>query len=366
MKGKTAFNAMEGIDPRYILEAAPDAVIRKGSKAPYLRILAVAATVAALIAVAVLGAGIMKQSGENPPVVPPVEDSQDAQTPAEGEGETAAPADGSYATDLYTVTEIDGKHYISFADGNEKPNGGNSGGNSAIVVKGMYFDSLEEMKNKFLNGKLTVDEVQSMKAQFTLTDKGFEIPDMTNLYDGILPEGWELSYVYLYNDYYSISFLNPETYDAEKDDFSGESGSISFFSDEAFNNDYQYYYTLQLEKVKDGLLEDQTEFYGIPCKAYEYQTAISKIKSVFLDFEYNDCSFQVLMNYCMEHEDEEKVNQTIPYIVHMYGDLNGRRFKVTLSGLENEPNLELLASFGIKPLEPMTAAPAETASATAS
>ena len=72
MKGKTAFNAMEGIDPRYILEAAPDAAVRKGSKAPYIRILAVAATVAVLTAVAVPGTGILKQSGENPPVVPPV------------------------------------------------------------------------------------------------------------------------------------------------------------------------------------------------------------------------------------------------------------------------------------------------------
>ena len=72
MKGKTAFNAMEGIDPRYILEAAPDAPVRTGNKARYIRILAVAATVAVLTAVAVLGAGILKQSGENPPVVPPV------------------------------------------------------------------------------------------------------------------------------------------------------------------------------------------------------------------------------------------------------------------------------------------------------
>lgn len=85
MKGKTAFNAMEGIDPRYILEAAPDAVIRKGSKAPYIRILAVAATVAVLTAVAVLGAGILKQSGENPPVVPPVEETQDAHVTSDGE-----------------------------------------------------------------------------------------------------------------------------------------------------------------------------------------------------------------------------------------------------------------------------------------
>lgn len=93
MKGKTAFNAMEGIDPRYILEAAPDAVIRKGSKAPYIRILAVAATVAVLTAVAVLGAGIMKQSGENPPVVPP-------------EGDT----DGTFAT----TNDTNGNDTVSF------------------------------------------------------------------------------------------------------------------------------------------------------------------------------------------------------------------------------------------------------------
>ena len=93
MKGKTAFNAMEGIDPRYILEAAPDAVVRKGSKAPYIRILAVAATVAALTAVAVLGAGIMKQSGENPPVVPP-------------EGDT----DGTFAT----TNDTNGNDTVSF------------------------------------------------------------------------------------------------------------------------------------------------------------------------------------------------------------------------------------------------------------
>ena len=84
---------MEGIDPRYILEAAPDAVIRKGSKAPYIRILAVAATVAVLTAVAVLGAGIMKQSGENPPVVPP-------------EGDT----DGTFAT----TNDTNGNDTVSF------------------------------------------------------------------------------------------------------------------------------------------------------------------------------------------------------------------------------------------------------------
>ena len=94
MKGKTAFDALGSIDPRYILEAAPDApVIHAGNKILYIRILAVAATVAALTAVAVLGAGIMKQSGENPPVVPPV-------------GET----DGTFAT----TNDTNGNDTVSF------------------------------------------------------------------------------------------------------------------------------------------------------------------------------------------------------------------------------------------------------------
>lgn len=62
MKGKTAFNAMEGIDPRYILEAAPDAVVRKGSKAKFLRLTAVAAALAVVVAVgAVMVPMLMKE-----------------------------------------------------------------------------------------------------------------------------------------------------------------------------------------------------------------------------------------------------------------------------------------------------------------
>ena len=62
MKGKTAFNAMEGIDPRYILEAAPDAAVRKGSKAKFLRLTAVAAALAVVVAVgAVMVPMLMKE-----------------------------------------------------------------------------------------------------------------------------------------------------------------------------------------------------------------------------------------------------------------------------------------------------------------
>ena len=64
MKGKTAFNAMEGIDPRYILEAAPDAVapVAVGRRTKFLRLAAVAAALAVVVAVgAVVAPMLMKE-----------------------------------------------------------------------------------------------------------------------------------------------------------------------------------------------------------------------------------------------------------------------------------------------------------------
>lgn len=64
MKGKTAFEAMEGIDPRYILEAAPDAAVVVGRKTKFLRLTAVAAALALVAAVgAVMVPMLMKEPG---------------------------------------------------------------------------------------------------------------------------------------------------------------------------------------------------------------------------------------------------------------------------------------------------------------
>ncbi|MBO4957748.1 hypothetical protein [Butyricimonas sp.] len=348
MKGKTAFNAMEGIDPRYILEAAPDAVVRKGSKAPYIRILAVAATVAVLTAVAVLGAGIMKQSGENPPVVPPVGETQDAQTPAEGEGETASPQDGSYSTDLYTVTEIDGKHYMSFADGNEKPQEGSSG--NAMIVKGIYFNSIEEMKQKFLKGNFTTAEVKNLKSQLTLTDKGFEIPDMTQLYDVVLPDGWSVSYVTLTETDIQISFRNEATYNEKIEDFSGESGYMILLTDEQYEKKYQKDIASYIEKIEGSKIQDRTEYLGYPCSMYEDVNDDVKLRVVLMKMEREGSTCEIMLTYCIEHPKKEYVSDTVPYSAYIYGSTNEQKFRVYLSGFENEPDKAFFDSFDIHQL----------------
>lgn len=349
MKGKTAFEAMEGIDPRYVLEAAPDAPIHAGNKTRYLRILAVAAMVAALTAVAVLGAGIMKQSGENPPVVPPVEDSQDVQTPTEGESEIATPQNGSYSTDLYTVEEIDGKHYINFLDGNEKPTTNNSG--NTIVTTGIYFQSVEELRQKFLTGAFTADEVKNLKAQLTLTDHGFEIPDMTNLHDAVLPEGWSVPNVLLDGSSLYIQFQNDSTYNVKEDDYSGEHGFIGFYSEQHFEGFYDIFFASYVERIKDNLVEDETTFMGVPCYIYEHTTSSSKIRTVIMEIESENSTFEIMLKYYLDHKDINKIDLAIPYEVHMFGEIDEVRTHIWLSGLENEPDLDFLQSFGVRSLE---------------
>ena len=353
MKGKTAFNAMEGIDPRYILEAAPDAAVRKGSKAPYIRILAVAATVAVLTAVAVLGAGILKQSGENPPVIPPIGETENTHEPTEGEHVTDAPIEdetvptpnGSYTTALYAVEEIDGKHYINFVDGNEKPDPDSSG--SAGMIKGIYFSSIEEMKQKFLQGNFTASEVTAMKAQLTLTEKGFEIPDMMNLYDAVLPEGWSVRWVCLDGQNLYLSVQNDQTFDESTEDYLGESGYIAIHAGKSYDTMYQNYFLSYIEKNEKYLVQEKTNFHGFPCRIFENRTEDTLRRDVVMEVPVEEGTFDVLVKYRIKLADTD--GTSTPYSMSMYGELFGRKVEVYLSGFETDPQEDFYSSFGIQP-----------------
>ena len=367
-KSTIILRAMNDIRADYILDgelSATNTSVRVKSNARCIRIIAVAATVTTLTAATVIGTSIMKQSGDTPPMTPPITGTQDAELPTDGENtsaerntfptdsgeeETAAPQNGSYTTDLYTVAEIDGKHYISFADGNEKP--ANSGGN-AMVIRGIYFNSIEEMRRKFLEGDFTADEVKHLKSQLTLTDKGFEIPDMTNLYDAVLPEGWSVSYVTLTETDVQIAFRNEATYNEKIEDFSGESGYMTLLTDEQYEKKYQKDIVSYIEEIEDNKIQDKTEYLGYPCSMYEDVNDDVRLRVVLMKLEREGSTFEIMLTYCVEHPKKEYVSDTVPYSVCMYGSANDQKFRVYLSGFENEPDKAFFDSFGIAPLEIM-------------
>ena len=363
MNGMQAFEAMTDIDPQYILKCAPDAPVKVKHRGSYLRVAAIAAALAVLAVGSVIGWGSMNR-GKNPsPTLPSEQESGNAadsadtqegtQTPTESmppvvesqppeeESKPSAPISGSYTTDKYTVEEIEGKHYISFADGNEKPT--DESGDDLTVITGIYFASLEEMQKKFLTGDFTEKEILQLKGQLTLTDKGFEIPDMTKLYDAVLPEGWSVYQVCLDDQDIYLSIRNDKTDCA--------SGFIAIHSEKYYDMVYQRDFVSYIEQYKDSIVRDETEFHGIPCQVYKRISKGMNRKDIVMKVPMEDCTFDVLVKYRVPQTDVEVTNWGSPYSVSMYGEMYGLKVEVYLSEFANDPQGDFYQAFGIQPYQ---------------
>ncbi|MBQ7317272.1 MAG: hypothetical protein IJW90_09180 [Clostridia bacterium] len=261
--------------------------------------------------------------------------------PPEEESKPSAPINGSYTTDKYTVEEIEGKHYISFADGNEKPTDEN--GDDLTVITGIYFASLEEMQKKFLTGDFTDKEILQLKGQLTLTDKGFEIPDMTKLYDAVLPEGWSVYQVCLDDQDIYLSIRNDKTDCA--------SGFIAIHSEKYYDMVYQRDFVSYIEQYKDSIVRDETEFHGIPCQVYKRISKGMNRKDIVMKVPMEDCTFDALVKYRVPQTDVEVTNWGSPYSVSMYGEMYGLKVEVYLSEFANDPQGDFYQAFGIQPYQ---------------
>ncbi|MBR5124153.1 MAG: hypothetical protein IKU90_03390 [Clostridia bacterium] len=376
MKGKNAFEAMEGIDHKYILEAAPDAVPLRVENRPHrIRVAAVVATVSALAVTAVcLGVGVMKQSGDAPPVIPPITGTQDAELPTDGENtstegntlpadsgeeETAAPLNGSYTTDLYTVTEIDGKYYLNFFEENHPLETETGVGSSSIMIlPSLTFPSVECMQQKFLTGDWTEDEIKTLKRIMYWKGSGFEMPDVDHLYEAVVPDGWGgADKVWYHGDWYSFSIKNEATYRMTNEGGKGETGYIGVYPREKFDIRYQRDFVDFMESHKNDLLDGQNEYDGYPCRIYEYDTSVATLRSVILTIEEKEYSYNIQLTYLLAHDDksqQDRVNPDAPYSVNIYGNRYGQGFYVYLSSLEQSPTVDYLLSFGIQPLSVVT------------
>ena len=63
--------------------------------------------------------------------------------------------------------------------------------------------------------------------------------------------------------------------------------------------------------------------------------------------ENQNCSYDVMETYCLEHTKQELVSDTLPYHVYLYGSTNGQKYRVYLSRFESEPNKAFYDSFDI-------------------
>ena len=289
------------------------------------------------------------QEGTQTPTesMPPVTESR----PPEEESKPSAPISGSYTTDKYTVEEIEGKYYLNFTDGNDVPDHGGSENDLAVVDR-ISFSSLQEMRDKFLKGNFSEKEILQLKKQLPLTERGFEIFDMSNLHDVVLPEGWSVLNVALQEDG-SLNFTiqNPSTYNIDAGDTEGEHGTVSFFQEKQYNAYYEFYFTSHIERIKDCLIEDETTFYGIPCQVYEHTPSTSRVRVVVFEIEEDDKKVEFMLTYYLKGKETPSISSAIPNTVRIFAEINGVKVFAFLTGMENTLNMDFLNSFDIKPVK---------------
>lgn len=261
--------------------------------------------------------------------------------------DTIAPLlDGSFSTPDYKVIVIDGKCYLNFTDGNEAETNSdftNDSNMSMIFDDFIRFDSLAEMKHKLVHNELTDEQRNIIKNSFTLSENGFEICNVQELIQPVVPADLSLGSVYLYGEEYSFSLIestaNPQM-----------SAIINFGNISKWD---QYYQECMDVIEKNQLDSHETNtFDGAPCEIFVYTTNTAQIKEVYLTLpstEQNASTYIVLTYVLQLNSDLLPVSDTIPLNIHLFGEKNGIHFDCLVQGLTEAPTVEWLSSFSIAP-----------------
>ena len=281
-------------------------------------------------------------------------DAATSQQATEGNRETATQPtdatspllDGSFSTPDYAVSVIDGKCYLNFTDGNEietNSDFSDNGNMSIINVNFIRFDSLAEMKQKLVRNELSDEQKNIMKSKFTLSENGFEICNVQELIQPVVPAGISMGSVFLYGEYYTFDF-----YESVPDP--RLTALMTFGNTDKWETHYQECMDV-IEKHQLDSHEEGT-FDGAPCEVFIYTTNTAQIKEVYITLpstEQNTAT-QIALTYILQlNSDLLPVSDTVPAEIWVFGEKNGVHFDYLIQGLTEAPTVEWLSSFSIAP-----------------
>ena len=245
-----------------------------------------------------------------------------------------------FTTELYSVTKIEGVCYLNFHDGNQFTPTGDE--NSDYVFAGVYYDSYEELRDTFLNGKLTTESINTIKQQFAQSDHGIAIPDIVNIGRPIVPSDCYISEKVCWTG-------SKITYDIDSDLYGGV-GWLSIMTDAMYQSQFDENYTNAL-KNRTIISTTQGTYEGIPCTIYETTTTQAKLRDILLEAEYNGQSFFIRFMYVLDHYDDKlNESETVPLTVYIFSKSNDQSYMLQLHYFENSPTLDWLTSFVLAPV----------------
>lgn len=263
----------------------------------------------------------------------------------EAETEREIP-DGSFVTDRYTVHGVDGLYYLNFNEGNEVETTTQDDLNAFISVQSISFATLGEMREKLMTGQLTEDEIQCAKRRFVMDERGIPVPNLNDLYQPIVPEGFKMSKILWLGNAYSTSVLKGNT---------AISAGYSFVAYDAWKMEYDSVMeTIQAKEVESY---EQGTFEGFPCETYVIITGTAKLKWVIVTFpceDKNETKYAII-EYTLDYfgpltdSSVTQPSDVYPAKVGIYGQKGGQNYKAIIMFPKVEATADFLNSFGITP-----------------
>ncbi len=250
--------------------------------------------------------------------------------------ETVPPIDWNISTERYRMKEIDGKCYIVFMDEYMA----SDEDRKACQLIEIYFDSMEDMVQAFVNNNLTPDRELIVQARFPKTENGIALWRTDRLYNVTLPDGVEVSSMALHGETYDY-FVKGEMI---------KSGWVSCIEDWTLDKARMYDWS----KGATVTREEESTFDGVPCRIVEYYNSAETYRDIFIETEQNGKMVYMVLRYLLEDKRPfpERVSNTAPWTVKIFCEDNGVYYFVSLKELTETPTYEWLSSFGLTPYVP--------------
>lgn len=269
----------------------------------------------------------------------PTETPDDPGTDAESAPPAIPPMkDGSFSTELYDVTDIDGVCYMSFRPEAMYPEDTEMGPSSQIGA--IYFTSMDDMYQSFSTGTLTGHQVRVIQSAFQKTEHGYLIPNIHDLNMPLMPEGCTAGGVCVIEDQYEVGIYSPMA-----------SAGMGFYDEGQFRARLKSRYTDYYENDNlYGITLTEGEYDGIPCEIGECKTSAAALRTVRFRVESEGKTLSVLITYCIESFRDDSLlttSDTIPYDATIFCEQDGQYSVVYLSDFQSHLPIEWLTAFGI-------------------
>lgn len=231
----------------------------------------------------------------------------------------------------YSIFVENGEYFLDFGDGCTSSND-NGSKEDIELVRIVRFSTVQEMINDIKTGNFSAEEMDIIKG-FRKNEEGLvQICNLSSLYSATYPSTFTSQSIAWVGTGYYIDITTGEN---------GPEALLVFKSQERFEYDIDFYRNFEEQRritvtsVSSDLERNAT--------VYEYLNYAGKeSKAYFYVIGEGDDALYIWEQYSAEE------GYSTPNEIAVWGQEQGRYFKVIISNLQDRPSVEWLSQFGIR------------------